>query len=340
MQYNMADTTEESSGHQEAGLEAPMPPKQSDTPTPSNIVRLNGLNFPWMVTQESLDTLRAYDVWDDDVWVASYPKSGTHWVVEIANLIFANGNVDEINRAQQSIPVEFELSQPGRPKRPMMSPIPQYKAMTEWKAPRVIMTHLPEEMMPSQIYQGKGKVIYVIRNPKDTTVSSWKFIQPYLLHPRYHEWDFFVKESFTEDIIYGSWFSRVLDFWNKHQHDKNFLFLKYEDMKKDRKGAVIQIADFLGKRLSDEEIDRVTELSSLESMKQRFSSSKPDGSAPPSDNSKAPSAENKPKLLGAPSVIRKGVVGDWKSYFTVAQSEEVDALYKEKMAGSSLTVEF
>ena len=69
---------------------------------------------------------------------------------------------------------------------------------------------------------------------------------------------------------------------------------------------MIQIADFLGKRLSDEEIDRVTELSSLESMKQRFSSSKPDGSAPPSDNSKPPSAENKPKLLGAPSIIRKG----------------------------------
>ena len=66
----MADTTEESSGHQEA----PMPLKQSDAP--SNIVRLNGLNFPWMVTQESLDTLRAYDVWDDDVWVATYPKAG------------------------------------------------------------------------------------------------------------------------------------------------------------------------------------------------------------------------------------------------------------------------
>ena len=92
----------------------------------------------------------------------SFPPPGTHWVVEIANLIFANGNVDEVNRAQQSYPVEFEPSQPGRPKHRIMSPIPQYKAMTEWKAPRVTMTHLPEEMMPSQIYQGKGKASHKI----------------------------------------------------------------------------------------------------------------------------------------------------------------------------------
>ena len=44
-----------------------------------------------------------------------FPPPGTHWVVEIANLIFANGNVDEVNRAQQSYPVEFEPSQPGSP---------------------------------------------------------------------------------------------------------------------------------------------------------------------------------------------------------------------------------
>ncbi|XP_071800992.1 sulfotransferase 1A1-like isoform X1 [Asterias amurensis] len=317
-----------------AGKDTSMKPKQSDA---LNIVRLNGVNWPWMVTQESLDTLRSYDVWEDDVWVTTYPKAGTHWVMEIVNLILVKGNEDKANRAQQSSPVEFDPFQPGRRPLPPNSPGPQYKAMKQWKAPRVIMTHLKEEMMPSQIYQGKGKVIYVIRNPKDTTVSNWKFLKDFGFHPRYKEWDFFAKESFTEEIVFGSWFSHVLDFWNKHQHDKNFLFVKYEDMKKDRKGAVIQVADFLGKRLSDEEIDRVTELSSLESMKQRFSTSKPDGSAPSSG--KPPATGNKPKL-GAPSIIRKGVVGDWKSYFTVAQSEAVDTLYREKMAGSSLTVEF
>ncbi len=64
----MADTTEKPSGQ-----DASMSPKQPDTP---NIVRLNGVNWPWMVTQESLDAIRAFDVWEDDVWVATYPKAG------------------------------------------------------------------------------------------------------------------------------------------------------------------------------------------------------------------------------------------------------------------------
>ena len=56
-----------------AGKDTSMKPKQSDA---LNIVRLNGVNWPWMVTQESLDTLRSYDVWEDDVWVTTYPKAG------------------------------------------------------------------------------------------------------------------------------------------------------------------------------------------------------------------------------------------------------------------------
>ena len=30
---------------------------------------------------------------------------------------------------------------------------------------------------------------------------------------------------------YGSWFTYNLEFWTKHRGAKNFLFLKYEDMK-------------------------------------------------------------------------------------------------------------
>ena len=97
--------------------------------------------------------------------VTIFFPAGTHWAVEIANLVLADGNMDNIDRKKQPHPIEFDFGQPGTLRDPGIPEhllIPKYVTCRDWPSPRVFMTHLPEALMPRQICEeGKGKVCIV-----------------------------------------------------------------------------------------------------------------------------------------------------------------------------------
>ena len=49
----------------------------SDLPFAHNMV--NGVAFPEFITQQRMDYLKTFNLLPDDVFVASYPKSGMYW---------------------------------------------------------------------------------------------------------------------------------------------------------------------------------------------------------------------------------------------------------------------
>ncbi|XP_070560874.1 sulfotransferase 1B1-like [Ptychodera flava] len=101
-------------------------------------------------------------------------------------------------------------------------------------------------------------------------------------------------------------------------------FLKYEDMKRDIRGAINKLANFLGKDLSEETVQKIMDHCSFNAMRDNLNV-----------NMKGHGFYYREK--GA--FIRRGVVGDWQNHFTVAQNEEFDALYAKSMAGTGLTFE-
>ena len=106
----------------------------------------------------------------------------------------------------------------------------------------------------------------------------------------------------------------------------NILILSFEQMKKDPKATVNTIADYLGYRLSEDIIQKIVEQTKFDAMKLN------------------PTANNgwmaEYHTEGATPFMRKGVVGDWRNYFTDEQSVKLDALICEKLEGTDLVFDY
>nr|XP_044990023.1 3-alpha-hydroxysteroid sulfotransferase-like [Jaculus jaculus] len=184
------------------------------------------------------------------------------------------------------------------------------------KDPRLFTSHLPIQLFPKSFSSTKAKVIYAIRNPRDALVSGYYFFSNsnFIKKPKsleeYFEW--FIQGK----VPYGSWFEHIRG-WMSMRDKDNFLMLSYEELKKDLRGTVEKICQFLGKQLEPKEVDLVLHYSSFHVMKENKMTKiieKPDGN------------------INFP-LMRKGICGEWKDHFTSAQAETFDKVFQEKMAG-------
>uniref|UniRef100_A0A8D0F7U9 Sulfotransferase n=1 Tax=Strix occidentalis caurina TaxID=311401 RepID=A0A8D0F7U9_STROC len=232
--------------------------------------------------------------------------SGTVWTQNILSLIIHEGhrNGTENVETMERIPwLEYRTKN---------------RDYTVLPSPRVFATHLPYYLLPRDLRNKRGRVSHVV------FTISLKPIMPVCLTELVQILPF---SSFSSPclginitcFVYvgSSWLDHVAG-WYSHAEDFNILFVTYEEMKKDLRSAVLKICNFLGKKLSEEEVDSVVRQATFENMR------------------KDPRAnyENLPDdiaLKNKGSFLRKGTVGDWKNIMTVAQNERFDKVLSEKM---------
>ncbi|KAK4884744.1 hypothetical protein RN001_001015 [Aquatica leii] len=219
-------------------------------------------------------SIKNFEIRNDDIIVASYPKAGTTWTQEVVWMI-AN-NVD-FHGAQEPLDKRFphlELCTlfnfkkleniTGSVRPPYVSNSIKYTETLS--SPRFIKTHLPFSLLPEQIQNGTKtpKIVYVIRNPKDVCVSYYhhgKLIQGWRTNL-----ENFAEVFLADKAMYGSYWKHVIEFWNK-RFCSNVLLICYEDMKKDLLSVIRKITAFLGKTLSEDKIPPLLQHLSFESMK-------------------------------------------------------------------------
>lgn len=277
-----------------------------------------GMRIPAYFTNDPVmlsDYISSFQTRPDDVFVVSYPKSGTTWVKEIVWQIYNNGEISSENSLYR-VPF-LEMATDKNLSR---------SDLKTMGSPRLMMTHLPYSVIPkSSDVNTQCKYIYVARNPKDVAVSYFHFVDGLKAHDGagYNgPWEFFVKLFMEGEAGWCSWNNHVLDWW-QHKDNPNVLFLKYEDLQKDLPSHVQRIAKFLSKPLSDELIGRIAEQCTFKGMTKNLASH---------------------EFLGeGDSVVRflrKGVVGDWKNYFTPEMNEQFDEKMLENLKGSGLEFDY
>ncbi|KAJ8040141.1 Sulfotransferase family cytosolic 1B member 1 [Holothuria leucospilota] len=286
--------------------------------------KFEGVTFMKMIPPENVAGVREWKTREDDIFVSTYPKSGTHWMYEIVHLILANGHSDKIDRSKMMNSTIEMLHPPELVK-------PTYEVLDKEESQRVIMAHLPWQFLPKQLTeQQKGKIVYVMRNPKDVITSQNRFSLSSSGKQKDEElWKYLINAFLTGDVMYGSWFDHVKRHW-EHRNQGNVFFTSYEEMKKDLRSVVKPLSKFLGHELDEDALDRVEEKSTVKAMKKTYDDIEKN----------VPGGAMMVKALGKNSFIQKGVTGSWKEYFTVAENELFDQVCKGKMANWDIDVSF
>lgn len=136
--------------------------------------------------------------------------------------------------------------------------------MSSMSRPRTIKTHLPVHMLPDEVWNVKPKLIYISRDPKDVAVSYYHFYKD-CCHSSI-DFESFMEAFISDRVLFAPFREHRIDFWNLKEYE-NILYLTYEDVVSDMDFAIRQVAHFLGKTVSDDDVQKLKEHLKFDSMK-------------------------------------------------------------------------
>jgi hypothetical protein len=189
---------------------------------------------------------RNLEVFPDDVFILSFPKSGNTWTrFLIANLVYPETPADFSN-INQLTPDPEALSK---------------RALARMPRPRIIKSH--------QYFDPRYKrVIYVVRDPRDVALSQFHFHRKRgLIEDGYAPETFVARFLKGETSPYGSWGENVAGWLATRQNRPGFLLLRYEDMLADAAGELNKVAAFLEIPADGERISNAVRRSSADEMR-------------------------------------------------------------------------
>ena len=240
------------------------------------------------VVESALDFRSPFDPSLPTLFIATYPKSGTHWCSSIVYHILLRSkkscDADMPPLKHISDYVSF-FDHPSAWSNKTLAP--QYLETHKELGRHVFMTHFLPPMLPLRDPEAsRTKVIYAYRNAADVVTSQYHHLANMIFRmppsastetsssspspemnsqhpiPSFAE---FVASFCSGSIFYGSWMEHILD-WFSTSLGESILFLQYEDLLARPEENISKVAQFLGVDLSAEQVQYVVSQTSFSRM--------------------------------------------------------------------------
>lgn len=230
------------------------------------------------------DPMRPATIFDDDVYLVSYPKSGNTWM----RMLIANYALDGDADLET-----FRTVVPDIHKEP--------RACDGMDRPRVIKSHAP--------YMTEyPRVVYIARDGRDVMVSLYHF----LLRGKH------IAEGTSFAAFYDDYLARGLwDFgrWGEHvtawldQTTADLMWTTYETMKADTAGELRKTLAFIGYDVDEDRVARAVERSEFDRLKKM---------------EKTNPGWHKDGVTDDKPFFRKGGTGQWRDVFDDARLRDFE----------------
>ena len=254
----------------------------SETITNQNVPPLSSMPLLPITSRDTIDMCKALPLCSNDVFICSYPKSGTTWTQHIVlTLLFRHkfnirsyqGNPNQTqtntkyhncyNHVSEYAPFYEIDAHWDTSTRNLLTSIQHNH---EYLGRRVFNTHLRWDMLPSDAAaastandHGKcGKFIYLVRNPLDVCVSFYFHLSHQVEGGYNGTFDDFFQEWVRGETAFGSWIDHILSFAQVFADSKpltpcvfqcvdgrEILLLSYEEMISNLPLAVKRLVTFL-----------------------------------------------------------------------------------------------
>lgn len=164
-----------------------------------------------------------------DIYVATYPRSGTTWMQFLVYLLVSDRSVAFDHISQVCPWFERSLALGTR----------TADDFARLPSPRVFKSHLRPEWVPSP-----SRVIYVERDGLDVLVSYFHFYRSHLGFEG--TFDEFYERFMEGTLQYRSWFDHVRA-WRAAERRRSVLWVRYEQMQDEPEATIDRVAAYLGR---------------------------------------------------------------------------------------------